>query len=200
MMTTTPAIRHVAIIGAGMSGLFLAHRLREQGIEFTIYKKAHEVDGTWRENKYPGLSGDVPTSKFHFSFAPKNNWTHAFAPGPEIQDYPVGVADDLDLLRSIRFAVTITNADWTGSLCTLTTGDGELIEAQAVVFATGFFMEEHIPATAWAQDCDNWYRVGNSLPIVWPWYAVEHAAMFDEPSDGDLNVHSLPLTVGVASD
>jgi cation diffusion facilitator CzcD-associated flavoprotein CzcO len=145
-MTALPANRHVAIIGAGMSGLFMAHRLQEQGIAFTVYEKAHEVGGTWRENKYPGLYVDVPTSKFHFSFAPKHDWTHAFAPGPEIQQYLVGVADDFDIRRHIRFGVTITNADWQGSFWTLTTGDDEVIEVQAVVFATGFLHRALVPS------------------------------------------------------
>lgn len=39
----------VAIIGAGMSGLYMAKRLAERGVAFTIYEKADEVGGTWQE-------------------------------------------------------------------------------------------------------------------------------------------------------
>ncbi len=45
----------VAIIGAGMSGLCMAAKLQDAGIEtFTIFEKADEVGGTWRDNTYPG--------------------------------------------------------------------------------------------------------------------------------------------------
>ena len=45
----------IAIAGAGMSGLCMAAKLKHAGIhDFTVYEKADEVGGTWRENTYPG--------------------------------------------------------------------------------------------------------------------------------------------------
>ncbi|MDP7604984.1 MAG: NAD(P)-binding protein, partial [Alphaproteobacteria bacterium] len=44
-----------AIIGAGMSGILTAIKLREAGHQdFTIYEKADRLGGTWRDNTYPG--------------------------------------------------------------------------------------------------------------------------------------------------
>ena len=41
----------VAIIGAGMSGLLMAIKLRAAGIDdFVLFEKETEVGGTWREN------------------------------------------------------------------------------------------------------------------------------------------------------
>ena len=61
----------VAIIGAGMSGLCIAAKLQDAGIEtFTIFEKADEVGGTWRDNTYPGLSCDVPSRFYTYSFRP----------------------------------------------------------------------------------------------------------------------------------
>ena len=60
----------VAIIGAGMSGLCMAAKLQDAGIDtFTIFEKADEVGGTWRDNTYPGLTCDVP-SRFYSLFVP----------------------------------------------------------------------------------------------------------------------------------
>ena len=46
---------HVLVIGAGMSGLLQALRLKEAGIPFTVVEKNDSVGGTWYENQYPGL-------------------------------------------------------------------------------------------------------------------------------------------------
>ena len=40
-----------AIIGAGMSGILSAIKLREAGFDdFAIYEKASRLGGTWRDN------------------------------------------------------------------------------------------------------------------------------------------------------
>jgi len=142
LINADPKPIDVAVIGAGMSGLYMASRLAEHGITYTVFEKADEVGGTWRENRYPGLYVDVPTSKFHLHFAPKFDWTHAFAPGPEIQQYLVDVADTFDFRRNIRFGVRITDAEWVDGTWQLQTDSGQQIHAKAVVFATGFL---HVP-------------------------------------------------------
>ena len=43
--------------------------------DFTIHEKAEEVGGTWRENRYPGLSCDVPSRFYSYSFAPNPDWS-----------------------------------------------------------------------------------------------------------------------------
>ena len=63
----------VAVIGAGMAGILAAIKLREVGCDVVVYEKADRVGGTWRENTYPGLSCDVPSHFYSYSFAPKPN-------------------------------------------------------------------------------------------------------------------------------
>ncbi len=62
-----------AIIGAGMSGILAAIRLKQAGMDFTVFEKADRVGGTWRENTYPGIACDVPShlySDLPIHFAP----------------------------------------------------------------------------------------------------------------------------------
>jgi cation diffusion facilitator CzcD-associated flavoprotein CzcO len=67
-------ILKVAIIGAGMSGLCMAVKLQDAGIDtYTIFESADEVGGTWRDNTYPGLSCDVPSRFYTYSFR-QNPW------------------------------------------------------------------------------------------------------------------------------
>ena len=69
-MTAKRALK-VAIIGAGMSGLCMAIKLQDAGISsFTIFEKADDVGGTWRDNTYPGLTCDVPSRYYSYSFRP----------------------------------------------------------------------------------------------------------------------------------
>mgnify|MGYP005817789699 CR=1 FL=1 len=49
--TATTQRAHVAIIGAGHSGLCMAIRLKQAGIDdFVILEKAGTLGGTWRDN------------------------------------------------------------------------------------------------------------------------------------------------------
>ena len=59
----------VVVIGAGMSGILAGIKLQEMGIgDVTIYEKADRIGGTWRENTYPGLTCDVPSHHYTYTF------------------------------------------------------------------------------------------------------------------------------------
>ena len=72
----------VAIIGAGMSGIGMAAKLRLAGIEsFRIYERWDDVGGTWHANTYPGLTCDIPSRYYSYTFAPNPNWSRVYSPG-----------------------------------------------------------------------------------------------------------------------
>mgnify|MGYP000660259756 CR=1 FL=1 len=78
----------VVIVGAGISGLGIAIRLKEQGIEsFIILERADQVGGTWRDNRYPGIAVDITSFTYSYSFEQNPNWSRVFAPGSELQNY-----------------------------------------------------------------------------------------------------------------
>jgi cation diffusion facilitator CzcD-associated flavoprotein CzcO len=136
----------VAIIGAGMSGLCLAVKLRQAGVEdFTIYEKAGEVGGTWRENRYPGLCCDVPSRYYSYSFAPNPDWSRWYAPGGEIQRYLEGVADRYGLRSKIRFETEVRRAAFAGDRWRIGLADGREEEAAVLVSACGILHHPREP-------------------------------------------------------
>ena len=135
----------IVVIGAGMGGLAAAQKLLERGYTPRIIEKADEVGGTWRDNKYPGLYVDIPVGLYQMLFRPRYDWSHAYAPGPEIQEYLKGCYDELDLRKYIEFGVEIVAADWLDGRWSLKTAAGEVITADAVVAATGFLHRVRMP-------------------------------------------------------
>ncbi len=136
----------IAILGAGFSGLGMAIRLREEGIEtFTIYEKADEVGGTWRENTYPGVACDVPSHLYSFSFEPNPNWSRRFSAGDEIWAYSRRCAEKYDLYRSIQFGKTVSAITHDGVKWCVKFLDGATIKADYVVSGLGGLHEPNIP-------------------------------------------------------
>ncbi len=132
----------VAIIGAGMSGIAAAHRLKQAGVPFVVLEKDAEVGGTWYENTYPGCRVDVPNHFYSYSFAQRDDWPQHFSIQQVLLDYFRACADHFGLREHIRFDTEVTSAEWsdeTGSwtLCLRTPDGEETLEAQAVVSAVG---------------------------------------------------------------
>lgn len=134
---TRRAPLETCIIGAGMSGLLMGIRLQQAGRPFRILEKAGSVGGTWRENRYPGLSCDVPSFFYCYSFEPNPDWSHRFSPGPEIRAYFERVARKYGLLEHISFDSTVTAARHQDGAWTVETDDGVRIRADVLVDATG---------------------------------------------------------------
>jgi cation diffusion facilitator CzcD-associated flavoprotein CzcO len=137
----------VAVIGAGMSGIGAAIHMRRAGIEdFVLLERGTVPGGTWRDNTYPGCACDVPTALYSYSFAPKPNWSRAFAPQAEIQRYLLEVAGANGIGDRIQCGADVLAAEWNEAerrwLIRTSAGD---YAAQVLVSATGPWSEPVIP-------------------------------------------------------
>jgi cation diffusion facilitator CzcD-associated flavoprotein CzcO len=142
-----PKTLRIAILGAGMSGILSAIKLREAGFDdFTIYEKADRLGGTWRENTYPGIACDIPSHLYSYSFEPNPEWSRRFAPGAEIQAYFEGVAEKYGVTPRIRFNSEITRAEFGDGRWRLETAAGSCDEADVVIAATGVLHHPNIPS------------------------------------------------------
>ncbi|MEO6988724.1 MAG: NAD(P)/FAD-dependent oxidoreductase [Aquihabitans sp.] len=142
----------VAIIGSGFGGLGMGARLRQAGIEsFTIFEKADDVGGTWRDNTYPGAACDVPSHLYSLSFAPKADWTSRYPEQPEIFEYLQGLVGQLGLASHLRLNTEVVSATFDEGSAqdrpwTLRFADGGEERFDVVVSATGQLNRPYVPA------------------------------------------------------
>lgn len=102
----------VGIVGAGAAGIALGANLIRLGIDFTIFERAADVGGTWRDHRYPGCGVDTPNHAYSFSFGSRYPWSRYFAPRDQLFDYMRGVAAETGVTDHVRFNTTVCGATW----------------------------------------------------------------------------------------
>ena len=132
----------VVVIGAGMSGILAAHRLRQAGIEVMVLEKNDEVGGTWYENGYPGCRVDNPSHSYSYAFAQRHDWPYHFSTQPVLLDYFRRCAEVFGVRPIVRFGTEVVSATWHEPTCrwglrVRGPGGEEEMEADAVVSAVG---------------------------------------------------------------
>lgn len=138
-----------AIVGAGMSGILAAVKLIESGNEnVTVFEKAADLGGTWRDNRYPGLTCDTPSHAYSYSFALNPEWKSYYAAGPEIQAYFRNVAVERGVIPHIRYNSEVTSLRFNEGRSVWEIGlvDGGVTEADVVIAASGVLHHPNIPA------------------------------------------------------
>jgi cation diffusion facilitator CzcD-associated flavoprotein CzcO len=145
------------VIGAGFSGLYMLHRLRQLGIRTRVLEMAENVGGTWLFNRYPGARCDIESIEYSYSFSEEIQqewvWTESMPAQPEIEAYLNFVADRLDLRRDIQFhsKVVAMAFDEEAAAWVVRTERGESFVAPFVVAASGILsapLDPDIPGMA----------------------------------------------------
>lgn len=144
----------VLVIGAGFSGLYMLHRLRQLGLRARVLEMAENVGGTWLFNRYPGARCDIESIEYSYSFSEEIQqewvWTESMPAQPEIEAYLNFVADRLDLRRDIQFdtKVVAMTFDDDAAMWSVRTAAGETLRVPFVVAASGILsvpLEPDIP-------------------------------------------------------
>ncbi|MET0735541.1 MAG: NAD(P)/FAD-dependent oxidoreductase [Microbacterium sp.] len=142
------------VVGAGFAGLATLHRLLGQGLTVQGYEAGSGVGGTWYWNRYPGARVDIESMEYSFPFPEiQQSWTwpEKYSGQADVRRYLEFVAEELDLLGSIRFDTTVLAArflaesgDWE-----VTVRDGSddtaTIRSRYLVLATGFLSVPKVP-------------------------------------------------------
>jgi cation diffusion facilitator CzcD-associated flavoprotein CzcO len=146
------------VIGAGISGLYQLHRLRELGQRVRVFEAGTGVGGTWYWNRYPGCRFDSESYSYGYSFSQELldewDWSEHFAAQPETERYLNLVADKFDLRRDIqcRSRVTAATFDEAGPAWDVTLEDGSRHRARYLVTAVGPLSAPTMPRIPGVED------------------------------------------------
>ncbi|MCA1444360.1 NAD(P)/FAD-dependent oxidoreductase [Ensifer sp. IC4062] len=149
----------VLIIGAGMSGVAAAIRLRQLGISYIQIEKQDSTGGVWHSHHYPGCGVDTPGHLYSYTFA-SGDWSKFFPLQKEIDDYFNRVARDFGIENSIRYGTEclVTRYDeesltWHSRL-RLPNGSEETLVTNVVLSAVGGFTTPKWPNVSGLRDFD----------------------------------------------
>ncbi len=135
----------VLIVGGGFSGLCMAIKLREAGMNsFLLLEKSDDIGGTWYDNRYPGCACDIPSHLYSFSFDLSPDWSRMYPGQQEIHDYLKRCVERYELAPHIRLNTRFHEAIWdeAGAVWHASAGEGLRIRARVLVSGIGGL---HVP-------------------------------------------------------
>lgn len=151
-MTTVPAPEQLdaLIVGAGFSGLYQLHRLRQLGFKVKIYEAAPALGGVWYWNCYPGARCDTYGPLYQFSLPELwQDWDfdELYPSWDKIREYFQHVDDKLELSPDIRYNTRVTQARFDEDSCRweVDTESGPRASARHLVLCTGIGSKPHTP-------------------------------------------------------
>ena len=138
----------VVVMGAGMTGILVAIKLKEMGInDFVVLEKCESVGGTWRENTYPGVACDVPSHAYTYSFELNPDWSNHFPSGKEIHQYFQKIFEKYGIDKHTHFNEAVTGCEYNEDTqqWTVTSSQNNTYVADLVFSATGILHQIRLP-------------------------------------------------------
>jgi cyclohexanone monooxygenase len=145
-----PEVLDALIIGAGFSGVYLLHRLRQRGFDVRILEAGAGLGGIWYWNCYPGARVDSHVPNYEFSMEEiwrDWDWTERFPAWDELRRYFQHVDRKLDLSRDIRFNSLVAAAQFDAETdqWQIECADGHRVRARYFIPCTGFAARAYVP-------------------------------------------------------
>jgi cation diffusion facilitator CzcD-associated flavoprotein CzcO len=139
------------IVGAGFSGIYTLHRLRDElKLNVKIIDAGSDLGGTWHWNTYPGARVDCPAPVYGFGIEEiwkTWNWSERYPGYAELQAY----FQHVDLVLSIKkdcifnSRVNAASFDPANAKWTIRTQDGKTVLAKYFIPAVGFAAQQYVP-------------------------------------------------------
>lgn len=144
----------VIIVGAGIAGMYMLHRIRELGLTARVIEMGSDVGGTWYWNRYPGARCDTDTLEYSYSFdedlQQEWEWPERYPTQPEILRYLNHVAERFSLRSDITFDTRVEAATFDESThrWQVRTDGGMQFTSQFLIMATGCLSTPVMPDIA----------------------------------------------------
>src|SRR3979490_764698 len=140
------------IIGAGFSGMYMLHSLRDKlDLNVTVFEAGDGVGGTWYWNRYPGARCDSDSYIYCYTFD-KNllqewSWSERYPEQDEILRYLEHCDERFDLKPDIQFGKRVVEVvfDDNTELWTVRTDKGDVVRARFVITAVGALSTANMP-------------------------------------------------------
>lgn len=148
----------VVIIGAGIAGIGMLRRLRDEGYSVVVLEAGSGIGGTWFWNRYPGACCDSASEIYSYSFSDELlqtwSWKTRYPTQPQVLSYLEYVAEHFDLNRHIKLNQRVASAtfDKAESVWRVTTISGEQFVSKFAMTAVGNLSEPLEPIHDGLQD------------------------------------------------
>lgn len=139
--STSPQVKKVGIIGAGVAGLQMVRSLKARGIDCVAFDGASKVGGLWQEN-YVGYGLQVPKQLYEFPDFPFQKPWGYYPTGAEVQQYIEDFADEYELNEHVKLNTKVDKierradgkAGWTFRV-----SSGEAVDVDYAVVSSGMY-------------------------------------------------------------
>ena len=166
------------IVGAGFSGLYQLHRLRDDlGLDAVVLEAGSGIGGTWFWNRYPGARCDSESHTYCYYFnralLEEWSWSERYPGQAEILRYLNFVADRLQLRPNIQLEQRVCQAQWDDqSRCwRVETETGGKYRCRYLITAVGCLSAANMPTVAGMEEfAGEHYHTG-----AWPHHEISFA-------------------------
>lgn len=178
------------VIGAGITGIYQLHRLREAGLDALILEAGSGVGGVWFWNRYPGARFDSESYSYGYLFDEalydEWSWSEHFAGQPEIEEYLNHAVDHFGLRQHIRLGRSVSSAVFEDADSTwlITTEAGERYRARYVIAALGCLSAPIYPQVPGIEDYEGVSHHTGRWPLGEVDFAGKRVAVVGTGSSG----------------
>jgi cation diffusion facilitator CzcD-associated flavoprotein CzcO len=186
----TPTTVDVVVVGAGFSGIYALHRLRESNLRVICFEAGDGVGGTWYWNRYPGARVDLESVQYSYSFDDQLqqdwHWPELFSPQEDLEKYINHVVDRFELRHMIRFGARVNRMEFDEDIRQwhVSTEAGHRVTAKYVIAATGPLDATNIPQFPGLQSFGGTLVHTSQWPKEGVKYAGRHVGVIGTGSTG----------------
>ncbi|KAK3722215.1 hypothetical protein LTR37_002648 [Vermiconidia calcicola] len=158
------------VIGAGFAGVYLLHRLRQEGFNVKLVEAGSGLGGIWYWNNYPGARVDSQYPIYALAIPEVYNtwnWTEQYPGSAELQRYFQHIDNVLDISKDTIFNTRVSTATWDDSTHKwhLQCDNGTRITTRFMNACLGFAAKRHFPDWPGLQDFGGYVCHSSFWPV-----------------------------------